>query len=393
MPVPLYADGRTAPEAWEKSLIACHAHGAKVKTQYDRDPNTGVTFPPSVDCTMRICIDQVLSEPRLHVCTIGGPNEMGDYAAEVVFGIRDHWVKRRPEDREWAYTYSGRLHRYGDMLNSAAPDALFGIGDDDPENPWVGLAFVRDVIVDGDRAKVYLDVRPLDQITRMIELLVDEPYTRRAVAETSFPPVDMMIDDPPCLRYIWCRGFQDGEKGHLRIHMNTHWRSRDAWKAAPFNIFGMAEILSVIVARVQSGVEERIGELSKAPCPVCGSGQGFITVGEKPYEKICTDCGSLPFVVEPGPYIDTSDSYHIYGKDIEAFEATLLRAVETRSPEDRWWDMKEKMMDGMVEEGMAEAVRMVRSRDERDGRTNMHRTDDGSYENPIEIRLEGKEES
>jgi len=399
MPNLLLVQGRTAPEAWERSLLACRDGGTKIRTQYDVDPNTGTQFPPSLDCTMTMVIDQVVSEPRLHVCLIGGPNELGDYAAEVVDGIRDHWIKRRPEDTEWAYTYSGRLHRYGDRLNAAVPESIFDAGADDPMNPWIGLAFVRDIVWEGGKkGKVYLDVRPVDQIARMVDMLVHEPYTRRAVAETSFPPIDMAIDDPPCLRYIWCRGFQDGDDGELRIHMNTHWRSRDGWKAAPFNIFGMSELLADIVRRVQAGLDSRVNDLAKGLCPRCGSGMGFTSVGgdgaSPASELVCQNCHSHAFTVQPGIYTDISDSYHIYGKDLENFEATLVEAVRKRQPEDRWWDLKAKNMAGMIQDGKASAAEMVRHRDERDGRTDAHRDDDAEdYRVPIEITFDGQEES
>ena len=381
MSIPHMVEGRSIAEAWERSLLACYHSGTIVKTQYDVDPNTGVVHPPSRDCMMMMVVEEPLSEPRLHVCLIGGPAELGDYRAELVDGIRDHWVKRRPGDKTWSYTYSGLLTGYGDRLNYSAPKAIFEVGQDDPDNPWVGLALVRDIInEDGTKGKVYLDLAPVDQVQMMIDSLAESPFTRRAIAGTSFPPSDLKIDDPPCLRYIWCRGYQTGPDNGIAIDMHTHWRSRDGYKAALFNMFGVTELLRKIVKGVQRKMEDDQKRLLAGSCPVCGNSPINRESAEVWYTDIarasCDGCGSRPFSVTAGRYVDVSDSYHIYGQDIENFEQGFLTAVEQRPEGQRWWDLEARFMTDMIDEGASRARGMVRFRDERDGITDGHRPKD-----------------
>lgn len=392
MSMPTMVHGRSLAEAWERSLLACYTNGVTVKTQYDVDPNTGFVHPPSKDCTMMMVVEEPLSEPRLHVCLIGGPAELGDYRAELVDGIRDHWVKRRKHDATWPYTYSGRIHRFGDRLNAAVPEALFSVGRDDPDNPWVNLAYVRDIIRDdGTKGKVYLDIAPLDQVQTMIDMLAKTPFTRRAVAETSFPPLDVNVSDPPCLRYIWCRGYTVGEDSHVAIDMHAHFRSRDALKAALFNMYGLTELLRKIIKGVQKKMQRNAKKLLSGACPICGAGP---FMNDPPGEDdevpdvstiACSSCGSHPFRVTCGRYIDFSDSYHIYGQDLEGFEKGFLNVVERRSEDDRLWDLSKRHLLPVVEDGAARARMCVASRDLRDGITDGHRPDDAAdYSVPIE---------
>jgi hypothetical protein len=394
MSVPLTVAGTSIAEAWERSLIACYQGGVSVKTQYDVDPNTGVVHPPSRDCSMTMIVEEPLSEPRLHVCLIGGPAELGDYKAELVDGVRDHWVKRRPDDNTWAYTYSGRIHRFGDRLNAAAPDAIFDVGEEDPENPWVGLSYVRDIIDDnGDKAKVYLDIMPIDQVQVMIDMLAETPFTRRAIAETSFPPLDVNVDDPPCLRYIWCRGYTIGDDNHVSIDMHTHWRSRDALKAALFNMFGVTELMRDIVSGVQQKMQSMAKTLLGGPCPVCGT-ETFMTNPPGPEDEVpdisgiaCSSCGSHPFRVTCGRYVDFSDSYHIYGQDLEGFENGFLTAIDDRDAEDRLWDLKERQLGHLIEDGEKRARAQVASRDKRDGISDSTRPEDvDDYTTPVIVK-------
>ncbi|MEF9426498.1 MAG: hypothetical protein L0956_04750 [Candidatus Mariimomonas ferrooxydans] len=66
--------------------------------------------------------------------------------------------------------------------------------------------------------------------------------------------------------------------------MNTHWRSRDAYKAAFMNIFALTDLQKVIAGKVS----DKIGR-----------------------------------PVKVGRYVDISDSYHIYGSYFSQFEGFL----------------------------------------------------------------------
>jgi len=79
--------------------------------------------------------------------------------------------------------------------------------------------------------------------------------------------------------------------------MNTHWRSRDAYKAAYMNVFALTDLQRVIAGR--------IAEKTGRP-------------------------------VRVGRYADLVDSFHIYGSYFGEFKG-FLSLVEKRSFEDRTW--------------------------------------------------------
>jgi len=242
----LLVRGRTLPEVWENSLLATWKEGIAVKTEYDKPED-----PPSRDCTMIMIIEEPLAEPRIHRCFPGGLEDLEIYRLEVVEGVHDHWIA--PEEGKWTYTYHERLFSYS-------------VGEE-----------------------------RIDQIAYIIDKLSKVPYSRRAQAITWKPDMDPKTDDPPCLQRIWCRLTE--ENGSFYLNMNTHWRSRDAFKAAFMNIFALTDLQRLIADKLS----ERMGR------------------------KVLV-----------GRYVDISDSYHIYGsyfKEIEGF----LKTLEQRTFEERTW--------------------------------------------------------
>ena len=73
--------------------------------------------------------------------------------------------------------------------------------------------------------------------------------------------------------------------------MNTHWRSRDAYRAAFMNLFGITEL--------QKHIAEEISR----------------KIGKK---------------VNVGRYVDISDSYHIYGESFDDFKNRFLNILGKR---------------------------------------------------------------
>jgi len=132
----------------------------------------------------------------------------------------------------------------------------------------------------------------IDQIAYIIDKLSETPYSRRAQAITWSPKLDPWSESPPCLQRVWCRCFRNNEDGRLYLNMNLHWRSRDAYKAAFMNMFALTELQRLIAKRIS----EKRGE-----------------------------------DVEVGRYVDISDSYHIYGRDLEDLEIRLVRNIERRA--------------------------------------------------------------
>ena len=236
-------EGKGIAEAWERSLLELWEWGVNIKTEYD-SPND----PLSKDATMIMVIDEPFSEPRIHLGFPGGVEDLEKYRQEIVFGVHDHWIN--PEEGKWTYTYHERLFNYHLPTNSPAP---------------------------------------VDQVKYIIEKLSSTLYSRRAQANTWIPFYDPHIYDPPCLQRIWCRIFEEG--GNFYLAMNTHWRSRDAYRAAFMNLFGMTELQRYIA-----------DEISK---------------------KVGKD-------VKVGQHVDISDSYHIYGKNLPDFKDRFLKLLKKR---------------------------------------------------------------
>ena len=243
----LYVRGETLPEAWEKAVLACWRQGAEIRTEYDKPGD-----PPSRDCTMMWEVEDPFLEPRIHRAFPGGLEDLEVYRQEVVDGIHDHWIN--PAEGKWTYTYHKRLFAYE------------------------------------------IEGAVIDQVDYIVAKLASAGHSRRAQAITWNPKLDPATDDPPCLQRLWCRLLQSGD-GALVLNMNTHWRSRDAYKAAYMNAFALTDLARVMAARLA----ERTGR-----------------------------------PVRVGRYVDISDSFHIYGSYFREFEG-FLKLVEKRAFADRTW--------------------------------------------------------
>lgn len=240
--------GKNLPEAWEQSVLRAWNEGIRQRTEYDRPDD-----PPSRDCTMVMTVLDPQAEPRIHRAIPCAIDDLEVYRQEVVDGIHDHWIA--PEEGKWTYTYHQRL--------AAFP-------------------------IEGET---------VDQLDYIVRRLAGSHHTRRAQATTWNPLTDPPTDDPPCLQRVWCR-LAEREDGALTLNMNTHWRSRDAYKAAFMNIFALSDLQRLLAERIQEA-----------------SGENVV----------------------PGRYVDISDSYHIYGSYFAEFEG-FLQLMEKRTFEERTWD-------------------------------------------------------
>jgi len=274
----LHVRGRTAPEAWEKSVLELWERGVRVRTEYDREDDE-----PSRDSTMVLVVDEPMAEPRIHLAFPGGIEDLEKYRQEVLFGVHDHWI--RPEEDKWTYTYHQRLAAY-------AP------------------------VADLSSSKVKSPFPPVDQIQYIIDKLAGSPHSRRAQGITWMPTADPATDDPPCLQRIWCR-LLPTEDGHA-LNMNSHWRSRDAYKAAFMNIYALTDL--------QRWLAEEIGRKMGKPVSV-------------------------------GRYVDISDSYHIYGAYFQEFNERFLKLVRERPFEKRVWRTDDRRVQAAIKAAQAELER------------------------------------
>ncbi|NQT90499.1 MAG: hypothetical protein HQ558_04515 [Candidatus Omnitrophica bacterium] len=237
----------TLPAAWEEAVIRTWQEGASIKTEYDKPQD-----PPSRDATMIMVATSPFKEPRIHRAFPGGLEDLEVYRQEVVDGVHDHWIA--PEEGKWTYTYHQRLFSYN---------------------------------MEGDF---------IDQMEYLINKLCERGFSRRAQAITWNPKLDPLTDDPPCLQRVWFR--VSDESGRLLLNMNTHWRSRDAFKAAFMNIFALTDLQRHVAEVISQKTGKEVGV---------------------------------------GRYVDITDSFHIYGSYYEDFKG-FLDIVEKRDFESRVWD-------------------------------------------------------
>jgi thymidylate synthase len=243
----LKVEGKTLAEAWEKAVVSVWENGCLLKTEYDKESD-----PPSRDATMIMVVQEPQAEPRLHRAFPGSLEDLEVYRQEVVEGIHDHWIN--PDEGKWSYTYHQRLFAYE------------------------------------------VAAEKINQISYCSKKLAETPHSRRAQAITWMPSVDTKNADPPCLQRIWFRLIE--QDGKFFLNMNTHWRSRDAYKAAFMNIFALSEL--------QKRLAEEIGLQRKQQ-------------------------------IYLGRYTDISDSFHIYGAYFSEFE-NFLKVIKSRTFAERTWN-------------------------------------------------------
>ena len=254
------------PEAWEKAVLKVWDNGLEVKTEYDKPQD-----PPSKDATVIVTVTNPFGEPRIHKNFPGGPAELEAYRQEVVNGIHDHWIN--PAAGKWTYTYHQRLFAYSQEPNASKS----------PEK--------------------------INQIQYIIDKLSEVSHSRRAQAITWLPSADVKTDHPPCLQRIWCR-LLPCESGELTLNMNTHWRSRDLYKAWFMNVYAITELQRIIADEISRKINQ-------------------------------------PVAV--GSYVDISDSLHIYGSYFDNVAEEVAKMRQTHFSE-RSWQSTHSAFKTMMEE-------------------------------------------
>ncbi len=273
----------TIPRAYEKAIKEVWEKGVSIQTEYDRPED-----PPSKDATVIITVREPFSQPRFHRSFADGLGGLAEYVMEVVHGAHDYWVKpmeeilkgKESKDTRWTYTYHGRLFEYR----------------------------IEDEVI--------------NQIGLMVDRLSKTGHTRRAQAITWNPKLDPPTDDPPCLQRVWGRLCDNGE-GDYVFNMNTHWRSRDLFKAWFENVIAITTLMRKITEEIS----------------------------EKANKK-----------VRLGRYVDISDSLHIYGSYFREIEGdpekgikSFFEKLESRSFEERTWSsdfVKPYFLDDGVGKGL-----------------------------------------
>lgn len=166
----------------------------------------------------------------------------------------------------------------------------------------------------------------VDQIKAVIEKLSAQPFTRQAQMITWMPNLDNECYDPPCLQSLWYRILED-EEGVYWLNCNIRFRSNDAWGASFMNMFGFIQFNKEVIA---AGVAEKTGKTVKL--------------------------GRLNW---------QADSYHIYGKDIQAAKERLFERVADMPFEERTMPFNDPFIHEMYEAAEPAIIQKIKDFDER----------------------------
>lgn len=203
-------DGLAA--AWEKSIVETWWHGMMIPTEYDKPSD-----PESRDVTALIVVKDPFSEPRYHRNFPGGIDDLEKYVGEVVDGILDHQIDRE-DPQKWHYTYHERFTDYH------------------MDSPWP---------------------RNVDQLSKVIDVLGECAFSRRAQAITWQPWTDAGDSEPPCVQRLWFRVLKDAN-GQERLCMSMDIRSNDAYKAAYMNMYAMTWLQARMAYRLSLRLDREI---------------------------------------------------------------------------------------------------------------------------------------
>jgi thymidylate synthase len=223
-------EGTVLPEVWEKSLEILWNKGiTSFKESYKFKTKKDIIR----ECSIRMVIRQPMKEPRFHL-EWGRVKDFDEYSDDVILGKKNHLI-----GKAYDYTYHDRLFQYK------------------PSTTGV-----------------------IDQIEYIIEKLKISPYSNRAQAVTWMVWNDEHPDvGPPCLQIIWCKVID------RRLELHTYWRSRDAYAAAPMNMWALTNLQKIIA--------ERVG-------------------------------------VEVGQYVDTAESFHVYEENFHRTQKVVNLAKARR---------------------------------------------------------------
>jgi thymidylate synthase len=166
----------------------------------------------------------------------------------------------------------------------------------------------------------------VNQIDSVIEKLSDQPFTRQAQMITWMPNIDNNCYDPPCLQSLWYRILED-EEGIYWLNCNIRFRSNDAWGASFMNMFGFIQFNREVIA---AGVAAKTGR-----------------------------------AVRSGRLNWQADSYHIYGKDIQAAKERLFDRVNDMPFEERTMPFNDSFIRNMYDQAGPAIIQKIKAFDER----------------------------
>ncbi len=302
----IFIEEKNVSVCWVEAVKRVLNEGDEIPTAYDKENDI-----PSRDATVMISIKKPMSNPMINerskkkkiikvktkfensyevyghkgdYCLINSIR--GGYIEECLEGVFDERIET--SKNSYPYSYHNRLFKYTpysledmpfkahdlqkrDLYEFGQHSKIRSLQDPDYDvcayrranGETLNLPFLYD-------NKEIMPIESIkfpevNQIHLVIEALKKSPSSRREQAITWRPLSDPYRDDPPCLQRL-----------HFRIKnnkliLNSHWRSRDLFKAWQSNVNAMLHIQRFVATKVGVGM---------------------------------------------GSYVDISNSLHIYGRDI-----------------------------------------------------------------------------
>ncbi|HWQ66419.1 MAG TPA: thymidylate synthase [Methanospirillum sp.] len=232
---------RTIGEAHEEVVrtIADRCSGETRVTEDDE-----ITYDPEEPICIHI--EAPFSSPMKSSASLFGDRFSDLYQASL------YTITRRLNDgTDATYTYGNRLRDY--------PVAVFGSPGD---RSWSRRLLDRlmqplgyipagsggGVTYQGDGNEGGIDQIQTSIITRLIE----NPTSRRAIAITWVPDIDIKREEPPCLQIVQCLIDRS-----MRLNLVCLFRSNDMLSAWGQNAYGLAHMQDHILAAINAGREKK----------------------------------------------------------------------------------------------------------------------------------------
>ena len=179
----IFVTGKTLPEAYHKALVELYNNGEIVDCpDYSQLQK---------ECSLTVCVEQPLTEPRVSRLIIGGAHELQQYEMELLDGILDFMIGTA--ENVWEYTYHERYAH---------------------------------------------------QVPFIVNELKRNPYSRRAIMNIRNFEVDSANDDPACLQSIQYF-IRDGA-----LHCKILFRSNDLPEAFFYNAFALIRLMERIASEL-----------------------------------------------------------------------------------------------------------------------------------------------
>lgn len=232
---------RTIGEAHEEVVrtIADRCSGETRVTEDDE-----VTYDPEEPICIHI--ESPFSDPMRSSASLFGERFSDQYQASL------YTITRRLNDgTDATYTYGNRLRDYpvaairaleGRTWGRRVLDRLIRTLGYIPAGSECGVSYLGDGNDGG-----------IDQIkTSIIDRLIGNPTSRRAVAITWVPVFDIQREEPPCLQIVQCLIDRT-----LHLNLVCLFRSNDMLSAWGQNAYGLAHMQDHILAAINTGREKQ----------------------------------------------------------------------------------------------------------------------------------------